>query len=312
MKEIITDIKNNDKLISRIDFLILNDINIEKYKDLKYLLEDILNNKLISSSKKENTEILLNNISIFNDLPKKQYFKDIITIQKYLNLNYSSWLIDQMDKKIIKDIEYFIDFKWHLENEEEFKKLNNSIKILEEFFSIKEHAFLSDEESEILDNLNQYVNNTIIRNSKIIIKFLISIKDSIQIETNPQEKEKVEESIKEVTEEIEENIELELPNIINNLYWYFSKLFNRKRNSIELNEILKLKKITLASDKFLNENKEIYWELILEQFKNFTSHIDKIDTDNKKEFNEKEIEPFFETLILIIKEISHIHKIKKI
>jgi len=317
MKEAINPIENDEKLINRIDFLISKDINIEKYKDLIYLLKDILNDELISNSKKENAKILLDNISVFNNLIKEEYFKDIIIIQEYLKLNYSSWLVDQMDKEIIKDIEYFIDFKWTLENQEEFKKLNNSIKILEEFFNIKEHAFLSDEESETLDNLNEYINNTIIKESEIIIKFLESIEENIKTIKNEEVKESfketdIKESIKEVEKKVEEKIELELPDIIKNFYWYFSKLFNRKREYIELNEILKLKKISWVSDKFLNENKEIYWELIIEQFQSLNNHINEINTENRKDFKEIELESFFENLTLIAKEISHIHKKRKI
>jgi len=111
MVEAINPIENDKKLINRIDFLRSKNINIEKYKDLIYILEDILDDELISKSKKENTEILLDNISVFNNLIKKEYFKDIIIIQEYLKLNYSSWLVDQMGKEIMKDVEYFIDFK---------------------------------------------------------------------------------------------------------------------------------------------------------------------------------------------------------
>jgi len=111
MLEVINPIENDGKLINRIDFLTSKDINIEKYKDLIYILEDILNDELISNSKKENTKILLDNMSVFNNLIKEEYFKHIIIIQEYLKLNYSSWLIDQMEKGIIKDVEYFIDFK---------------------------------------------------------------------------------------------------------------------------------------------------------------------------------------------------------
>jgi len=111
MLEVINLIENDEKLINRIDFLTSKDINIEKYEDLIYILKDILNDELISNSEKENAQILLDNISVFNNLMKEEYFKNIIIIQEYLKLNYSSWLIDQMDKEIIKDVEYFIDFK---------------------------------------------------------------------------------------------------------------------------------------------------------------------------------------------------------
>ncbi len=276
------------------NILTLFDDSIKIIND-KYLIEDIHSFK--------------NHLVSFSEIIEENYFLNIEIVKQYLNENYTSWLVDQIENKnIIKNIEFFIDFNINNLNKENFEKLNNSIKIINTFFLEEEHSYLVDQESIAINALVKYIEFPTIKNSDSIILTLSTIKKNINWTNDNNQSTSEVESIKNDTEEI---LELKLPEILDNLYNYFSRLFNRKRKYIEATEILTLQKIITKADIYIIENKNIYSDIIVEQFTNCTKYISELDTTKIKEFNEDEILKMYNNLIIILKEISIINKKQK-
>jgi vacuolar-type H+-ATPase subunit I/STV1 len=213
-------------------------------------------------------------------------------------------------KSIITNIEYFRDISLDNLNKETYEKINFAIKILIHFF--EKNNYLEKNEEKALLSLKEYVINPTINNSDNIKEILKNIKEQLLPKNNNKVTDNWSHEIEiQVKDKVKEKVEWELPELINNLYIYFSKLFNRKRTLIEQNEIKSLKHLFELSEKYIINNEILFWNLILEQFQNLSKHINDLDIENNKQFKEKKIKTYFNNLIMILNEISNIYEKKK-
>lgn len=322
-----SDIKNKiNKNIANLNYFLEKSlININNINEIIEILNESKNILLSSEILKidniilEKIDELIQYLNNFNNIIDETFFNNIDIIKFYLNHNYSTWIIDQIDnnvkyiidwkiiwyKEITQNIEFFLESDSKNLNKELFEKLTISIKIINKYF--EENDFLDKEEKESFNLLNNYLNNPNIRDFDNIIIIFKKIKDNlIQKQNN---------TINNITEDIAdetlEKLNLDLPKIFDNLYNYFSKLFNRKRENIEKNEIITLKKIMSKINIYLEENIESFSEIIKIQYDNLFNHIIELDTENIKEFKSEEIKIYFEDFIIILKEINSLKSKKK-
>jgi hypothetical protein len=139
---------------------------------------------------------------------------------------------------------------------EKFEEINKSILIIYKFFI--ENTFLNEDENKSINDLEEYINNPIINNYDNIIILLINLKDNLKTIISEEKDSDIKNNKELIKEEIEEKLDLFLPEIINNLYINFYKLFNRRRNYIESKEIQNLQESINKTDIYINENKEMY------------------------------------------------------
>ena len=287
-------------------FLEKREININNIKDIINILN--------KCKEKVNSKWLIDDINafektltIFQKNIKKEYFENIQIVINYLDNNYHQWLVDQLNSNdLIDHFEILMNYNLTDLDYEKFEEINKSILIIYKFFI--ENTFLNEDENKSINDLEEYINNPIINNYDNIIILLINLKDNLKTIISEEKDSDIKNNKELIKEEIEEKLDLFLPEIINNLYINFYKLFNRRRNYIESKEIQNLQESINKTDIYINENKEMYWDIIVEQFNNCKNRITSLDIEKIKEFNENEVHEIFESFTTIVREISKMYK----